>query len=134
MKFPSWLTIYGNKKYRNKNCPTEQQEQMTFFSTLRIEYPELGVIAYHQRNEGKRGYKQTSLHKAEGMVTGASDIIIPGRPAFICELKREDHTLCKLSPEQIKYLEIADRYKAYVCVALGHKAALHALEDWLKII
>jgi len=132
MKFSNWLKVYGDKTYRNKKCPPESSEQITFFNVLRREYPELGAIAIHPRNEGKRSIQQTQKQKAEGMTPGASDIIIPGNPTFVCELKRQDHTMSKWQPNQIEYLENCKNNGAFVCVALGYKAALEALEQWKK--
>ena len=131
MRFPEWLPVYGDQEYRNKKCPVESAEQITFFNTLRRDYPELGRIAIHPRNEGKRTANQTQRQKAEGMTAGAADIIIPGSPAFVCELKRTDHTLCAWEPGQLEYLATAQTMGAFVCVALGHKAALEALEIWI---
>ena len=132
MKLPKNIPIYGDTKYRNKQCPTESQEQMTFFNVLRIKYPELGKVAFHQRNEGKRSYKQAAYHKAEGMTKGVPDIIIPGKRTFLCELKRRDHTLCKIDDKQIEYLENCIKQGAFVCIALGYESALLAVENYLK--
>ena len=132
MKFPPFIEVYGDQDYRNKKCPIESAEQITFFNELRRRYPELGAIAIHPRNEGKRSIQQTQRQKAEGMTPGASDIIIPGGQTFVCEMKRQDHTLCKWEPEQIKYLEQCEKHGAFVCVALGYKAAIEALETWMK--
>lgn len=131
MKFPEWLPVFGDQDYRNKKCPVESAEQITFFNTLRREYPELGIIAIHPRNEGKRTAQQAQRQKSEGMTPGASDIIIPCRVPFVCELKRADHTLSGWEPGQIAYLEAAKNNGAFVCVALGHKAALEALSVWI---
>ncbi len=131
MRFPEWLPVYGDQDYRNKKCPVESAEQITFFNTLRRDYPELGRIAIHPRNEGKRTANQAQRQKAEGMTAGAADIIIPGSPAFVCELKRADHTLCAWEPDQLEYLATAQTMGAFVCVTLGHKAALEALEIWI---
>ena len=131
MKIPDWLPVYGDMDYRNKKCPTETAEQVTFFNVLRREYPELGKIALHIRNEGKRTVQQAMRQKAEGMVTGASDIVIPGYPAFVCELKRADHTQSRWQDGQIEYLESCKNNGAFVCVAFGYKAALEALKEWI---
>jgi hypothetical protein len=131
MIFPSWLPVYGDQKYRNKKCPVESAEQITFFNTLRRDYPELAIIAIHPRNEGKRTAQQTQRQKAEGMTAGASDIIIPTLRPFICELKRQDHTLCHWEPDQLTYMETAQKHGSFVCVALGYQAALEALEVWI---
>lgn len=131
MKIPDWLLCYGDLKYRNKKCPPESAEQITFFNTLRREYHEIGLIALHIRNEGKRTAQQAARQKAEGMVTGASDIIIPGNPAFVCELKRQDNTCSRWQDNQLEYLQAAKNNGAFVCVAFGHKAALEALQEWI---
>lgn len=131
MKFNHEIPVYGNTDYRNKKCPHESAEQMTFFNTLRHDYPDLGMIAIHPRNEGKRTIQQTMRHKAEGMTAGASDIIIPGSPAFVCEMKRQDHTVSSWEPNQIDYLLACKKQGAFVCVALGWKAAMEALKEWI---
>ena len=131
MKFPNWLTVYGDTAYRNKQCPQESAEQITFFNALRKRYPDTyGRIALHPRNEGKRTMQQAMRHKAEGMTEGAADIVIPGCPAFICELKRKDHTCSRWQDGQIEFLEACHNTGAFVCVALGHEDALQALEEW----
>jgi len=132
VKFPSWLNVYGDIAYRNKSCPSETVEQITFFNTLRRDYPDFGRIALHPRNEGKRTYQQTARQKAEGMAEGASDIVIPGSPTFVCELKRQDHTLCRWQKGQIEFLETAKDKGAFVCAALGYESALEAFKEWLS--
>lgn len=124
------IPVYGDVKWRG-NCPVESAEQTTFFNQLRKAYPDtLGVIASHQRNEGLRSHAQTSRHRAEGMTTGACDIIIPGCPSFCCELKRLDHTQSKISDDQIKYLIAAQAQGSFVCIALGWRSALEAMCEW----
>lgn len=132
MIFPKWLRVYGDKKYRGK-CPSESMEQITFFNYIRNTYPDYGRVAIHPRNEGKRTFRQAAHHRAEGMTTGAADIIIPGSPAFICELKRIDHTKSKLYQDQIEYLKACQDLGAFVCIALGYSAAIDAFDDYLAI-
>ena len=97
MYLPNDIKIYGNTEYRGA-CPKEALEQVTFFARLRRQYPDtLGLIGVHVRNEGKRNLLQAAKEKSEGMTTGAADIIIPGAPTFICELKRRDHTASSIS-------------------------------------
>jgi hypothetical protein len=131
MRFPKWLKVYGDEKYRGK-CPHEEVEQVSFFNWLRREYSPLGVIALHPRNEGKRSHEQTAKYKAEGMAPGASDIIIPANPAFVCEMKRQDHTKSHWQPNQLEYLEQAQAHGAFVCVALGYQGAKEAFNEWLN--
>lgn len=129
MKFPDWLPVFGDINYRNKKCPPESAEQITFFNAIRKEFP----TALHPRNEGKRTYNQVSRQKAEGMTVGASDIIIPSKITFVCELKRADHTMSRWQDGQLEYLENCKNDGAFVCVALGHESALEAIEEWKKL-
>jgi hypothetical protein len=127
------VKVYGDTSWRGK-CPTETVEQVTFFGRLRRQYPETwGRLAIHPRNEGKRTAQQTQRAKAEGMTAGTSDIVVPGSPAFVCELKRRDHTLSKWEPGQLDYLETAERAGCFVCVALGADAATEAFEEWARL-
>jgi len=127
------IKAFGDLSYRG-NCPTENAEQITFFNYLRNNWPAIGAIAIHIKNEGKRTHHQAARAKAEGMVAGASDIIIPGSPAFVCELKRQDHTRSQWQPKQQEYLLTAQRAGAFVCVAFGYRAALEAIEQWLDLL
>ena len=131
MKFPDWLCVIGDPGFRG-DCPTETAEQVTFFNQLAIQYPEIRRIAIHPRNEGKRTMAQAMRHKAEGMTEGAADIIIPGRRTLVIELKRQDHTKSRFEPGQLEYLETCQRHGAFVFVALGWRAAMDAVEDWLN--
>lgn len=135
MKFPENIPVYGDIGFRGK-CHKENVEQASFFSRLRREYPDsLGVIAIHPRNEGLviGGQFQGVVKKQiEGMSTGASDIVIPGNPSFVCELKRMDHTKSKWQEGQIEYLDACRIAGSFVCVALGAAAAWNALEKWLN--
>lgn len=129
------VPIYGDIKWRGK-CHLEQVEQASFFSRLRREYPDTwGILAVHPRNEGQlRGgqFKAIIKHKAEGMSPGASDIIIPGNPTFVCEMKRKDITQSKWQDGQQEYLEAAQNAGCFACVALGAEAAWDAFEQWRK--
>ncbi len=132
MKFPTWLKVYGDTTYRGR-CPLEATEQITFFNQLRENYPKIGKIALHPRNEGKRRPRQALKEIMEGMSKGAPDIIIPGSPTFCCELKRQDHTKSAWTAGQLAWLEKAKDQGAYVCVALGYEAAWEALLEWMEM-
>lgn len=128
------VKVYGDTAWRGK-CPTETAEQVTFFGRLRREYPtSWGRLAIHPRNEGLRTHGQVMKHKAEGMTAGTSDIVIPGSPAFVCELKRKDHTQSRMEDGQIEYLEAAKDAGCFVCIALGCDAAWEALKEWLESV
>lgn len=124
---------FGDTSFRGA-CPTEAHEQVTFFNRLRSEYPDTyGRIALHPRNEQQlRGGQHAGMirQKAEGMTPGASDIIIPGRVTFVCEMKRRDHTRSRWEAGQIEYLEAAQAAGAFACVAFGHEGAWDALQFW----
>lgn len=130
MKFPLNIPIYGDMSFRNKNCSKEFYEQVSFVNHIRSKWP----TVTHIENEGIRNKQQILKAKMSGLTTGASDIIIPGRITFVCEMKRIDHTLCSISDAQVNYLNRAKDDGAFVCIALGCIAALEALADWEKIL
>lgn len=133
MKFPSWLPVYGDVSFRGK-CPLEHVEQSSIINRIRREYPDSwGRLVLHPRNEGlkEKGQFSTVLkHKAEGMAVGASDIVIPAAPSFVCEVKRCDHTISHWQEGQQEYLKAAQDAGAFACVALGAVGAWEAFEAW----
>ena len=139
MKIKSYpgIQLFGDQKFRSKQCPRESMEQISFVNAIRAQYPDsYGLILIHPENEKKLvngQFSAVSKSRAMGMSKGASDIIIPGNPAFVCEIKRADKTLSDISLEQLAYLYAAKDAGAFVCIALGHAAATDAFNDWLKI-
>lgn len=126
MKLPSDIPVYGDISFRG-DCPGETLEQVTFFARLRRQFPDSwGAVAVHIRNEGKRHHFQAAKEKSEGLVAGAPDILIPGNPSFVCELKRRDHTKSVIGKDQLKYLRTATNAGSFVCIALGADAAMEA--------
>lgn len=129
MKLHPDIRVFGDKDYRGA-CPAEELEQVTFFNRLRREFPETwGRIGVHPRNEGMRTMYGAMKEKAEGLTKGAADIIIPGRPAFVCELKRRDHTKSSITEDQVKFLLACQDAGCFVCIALGADAAWEAFRD-----
>lgn len=112
-----------------KNAPSEEDEQITFFNQLRKHKPELGEIAIHIKNEGKRNINQVMKDKANGMVTGAVDIVIPGAPTLLIELKKRSKR-AKVSDAQINYMECAAKQGAMCYVCYGWELAMEAVEEW----
>jgi hypothetical protein len=129
--------VFGDLTFRGK-CPFESAEQMTFFNWIRRDYPDSwGALAFHPRNEGLKSKGQFSAvqrHAAEGMTPGVPDIIIPARMAFVCEMKRRDHTQSAFEPDQVQYLLAAHAAGAFACVALGVDAAREAFSEWLTVL
>ena len=131
MKFPEWLTVYGATEYRGP-CALEFEEQALFFDYIRLQYANTyGRIALHPENEGKRTHGQARHSKRQGLTIGASDIIIPGNPSFVCEIKRRDHTQSKWTNGQLDYLRMCQFFECVTCVALGGNAAIEAFECYL---
>ena len=130
------IPVFGDKTFRGK-CPLESAEQITFFNQLRTTHPDTwGKLALHPRNEQQlRGGQHRGMirQKAEGMTPGASDVIIPGRVSFVCEIKRQDHTQSKWQPGQVEYLEAAQNAGAFACLGLGWRGAWQAFETWLAL-
>lgn len=133
MKFPDFLPIYGDTTYRGE-CPLEGAEQATFFQQVRKAYPDsYGLLALHPKNEGKRRgaqFQQLARDKALGLSPGAADVVIPGFPAFIMEIKRRDHTKSSWQPGQLAYLEAAQKAGCFIGVALGWQGAWEAFQEW----
>lgn len=133
VRLPDTIPLYGDPSYRG-DCPPELVEQASFFNRLRREHPKTyGLIALHPRNEGQRFMHTAIKHSAEGMAKGASDIIIPGKPSFVCELKRQDYRKSKWEDGQMEYLEAAQMAGSFVCLAFGALAAWDAFQDWLSM-
>jgi hypothetical protein len=136
MKLPANIPVYGDIAWRG-DCPPEHVEQASFFGRLRRDYPDtFGAVAFHPRNEGLKtggllARHTVQKHQVEGMTRGAADIIIPARVAFVCELKRRDHTKSAWKDGQVEYLEAAMCCGAFACVALGAVAAWEAFEEWI---
>lgn len=131
MKFNKKIKVYGDLSFRDKKCPTEDAEQITFFNQLKKLYPEWAELATHIKNEGKRNIRQVSKDKANGLNQGFADVIIIGSPVLYMEIKRQDHTLSSWQPTQEEKLIRANEIGAFSCVSLGHKAALEAVKDWI---
>ena len=133
MKIPAGIPVYGTP---SKEFHSEDNEQITFINHIRIKYPDTyGKIITHVKNERQlRGSQFSAINKdkAMGQIKGCSDIIIPGNPAFVCEMKSRS-SKARISDEQIEYLIAAQQCGAFACVALGHDAAIEAFNDWLKI-
>tara|TARA_R110000850_G_scaffold11976_4_gene40739 strand:+ start:18678 stop:19097 length:420 start_codon:yes stop_codon:yes gene_type:complete len=132
MKFNPLIPTYGDQKYRGA-YPSEDVEHINFVSWMRFNHPEYAAILIHPKNEGKRTFSQINKEKKMGLIKGASDIVIPASPPFICEVKKLNHVKCKWETGQQEYLLSAKDAGAFVCIALGAEAAKLAFNDWLKI-
>jgi len=130
MRIPDHITSYGEQK-KGTEYPDESAEQKTFFNQLRKKYPQYAAIAIHPKNEQKRkgrDFQTLSNDKAMGFCAGASDIIIPGGPALVIELKKQNGG--RWQAGQVDYLTAAQEAGAVAVVAFGWEAAIQAVEDW----
>jgi hypothetical protein len=131
MRFPKGLKVFGDPSFRG-DCRKEQAEQIDAFAWLRFHHPELAKIAVHPKIEGKRSWGQVHFDKKDGSINkGASDVIVPANPAFVCEIKRKDHTKSRWQKGQKEYLETATDYGAFACVALGAEGFKQAVNEYL---
>ncbi len=112
-----------------KNAPSEDSEQITFLNQLRKQKPHLAKVAVHIKNEGKRTMEQIQKDKAMGLVTGASDILIPGAPTLLIELKKRT-SRAKPTDEQLEYIEDAEALGAMGFVCWGWEQGMIAVEIW----
>lgn len=129
----SQYKVYGDLSSRGK-CISEDAVHIAFVAWIRHNHQSEALLLLHPKNEGKRTPQQVAMDKKMGSITkGASDIIIPGNPAFVCELKKDDPTKCHWQPGQEDYLNIAHEHGAFACVAFGLNAAKDAFIDWQRI-
>lgn len=137
MIIPPHIPVYGDLSYRG-TCPKEALEQISLVNKVRQEYPDsYGLIILHPRNEQllqKGQFSSHIRHAAEGLAKGAADIICPGKPTLVMEIKRQNHTLSTWQDGQVEFLTAAQKTGAWVCVALGAVAAWGAFEQWVKLI
>lgn len=131
MKFDENLKVYGDISFRG-DCSKEEIEQITFFNQLKKIYPDIAELATHVQNEGVKSKQKAARDARSGLNQGMADIIIIGVPPCLIEMKRQDHTKSKWQKNQKKKLLLAQDLGAFACVALGYKAALEAVEDWIK--
>lgn len=130
MKIPQHIPLYGDSAYRGK-CPKEDAEHKAIFRWMKLQHPKYHAVMIHPKNEGKRRPGQYQYDKSMGLNKGASDVIIPGNPSFICELKRKNPSLCTISVDQIKYLEACEANGCFACVALGFEGFVEAFNAYL---
>ena len=134
MKFPPDIEVVGDTSFRG-DCPAELAEQITTVQEIRRRWPDtLGRLVLHHRGEGKRDHRTFAKERAEGLCPGASDIIIPGNPCIVLELKRKDNTKSRLPPAELEFLRAAQSAGARVCIALGWQAAISFVERFHRSV
>lgn len=127
MKFHKDTMVFGDLSYRGES-PKEDEEVQTFINQVRKKYPEL--IVMHIKNEGKKTKAQADFDKSMGMIQGASDIIVCGKPTLFIEMKQKNHTKSQWKPNQEAFLHRATKSGCMACVCLGWEAGMEAVEKW----
>lgn len=131
MKLNPSIPVFGDSSYRGK-CPTEDIEQINFFSWLKFNYPEYANLFIHPKIEGKRtGVQITYDQKTGAMQKSMPDLMIICENPFCVELKRQDHTKSKWQDGQQEKLESLSDAGCFTGIALGADAAKEAFKLWL---
>lgn len=125
------IKVFGDVNYRGP-CPLETPEQISFFALLDSLHPDLGAVAVHIENEGRRSKFLGAKKKINGLKKGACDIFIPCDPPILIELKRRDPSKSSPSADQIKYMINARAVGASVCIALGAAGAIDAVNYYTE--
>lgn len=130
------MRMYRPEKKPKGKCPTEIVEQRTFVNQVRLLHPDTwGRLLVHVPNEDTHRDRHKAAERyADGMSKGASDIIIPGCPAFVCEFKRANGVPSDIRADQMKYLQTAAATGSFACVAFGWEQAILAFNDWLALL
>jgi hypothetical protein len=118
--------------------PTEHAEQVTTVGWFRSQYPQHKIFAipngaYLAGSKLQRA-KQMQRLKAEGLETGAPDLLLPvargGYHGLFVEMKRINGS--RTSPDQIEcrdYL-IAQGYQSVICK--GHAEAIATIKNYME--
>lgn len=133
MKLNPAIPTYGNPEYRGK-CPRETAEHVTCINWVKAQYPQTyGKLIFHPKLDGKKSYAQINKEKMEGVISGVPDIVVPGCPTGLFEIKRKDPTKSKWQKGQQPYLLTAQEQGAWVCVCLGHESFMEAFREWVRV-
>lgn len=126
------IEIIGDVTFRGK-CAVEDAELITFRNQLEIRYPQYAAVMLHPKNEGQRHKHQADAERAKGALnTGACDIVLPGFPTLLIEMKRRDVTQSEITTDQLDYIDAAERVGCWACIALGWENAMLAVDKWHK--
>lgn len=116
---------------------SEHQIQSAFIKEIRIlekQYPELKTL-FAVPNAAKRSFKLAAMLKAEGMLSGVPDIVLPvsrkGFSGLMIEFKKP--ITGKLTKEQGDYIELIVKENWLVVVMTDAKAAIDVVKNYLGI-
>lgn len=116
---------------------SEHQIQAAFIKEIRIleaRYPELKTL-FSVPNAAKRSFKLAAMLKAEGMLSGVPDIVLPvarkGFNGLMIEFKKPKTG--KLTPSQGDYIELIVKENWLVVVMTDAQAAIEVVKNYLGL-
>jgi VRR-NUC domain len=117
--------------------PSEHQIQVAFIKEVRFlepRYPELKTL-FAVPNAAKRSFKLAAMLKAEGMLSGVPDIILPvarqGFNGLMIEFKKPKTG--KLTEAQETYIDLVVKENWLVVVMTDAQAAIDVVKNYLGI-
>ena len=111
----------------SKTYPSEHSEQVGFINWFRVKYP--NVLIFAIPNGEKRAITVAKRLKAEGVVRGIPDLLIPQWTLWV-EMKRISGG--RLSPEQKAMIQYLEGIGQKVIVAKGAADASKQILEYLK--
>jgi hypothetical protein len=130
------VTVFALATQPKARSRKEDMEAIDFYQFAIRKYPEVKGLLRHIANERKASVHEHNLLVQQGMEKGTSDylMLIPNddHPYFAMELKRARKKDSSVQKEQNEFLLDAESVGAFACIAYGYKAALHALDVYMK--
>lgn len=127
MTFDELMAAYGTKKTRKRPSDEEHQIQCACVRWFSYQYPKLKGRLFAVPNGGKRSMKTASEMKAEGVVSGVSDLILLKKnraySALLIEMKTLKGCQTDTQKEWQRIMTADDEYKYVVC---------RSLEDFMR--
>ena len=115
---------------------SEDGEAKNFYGTAIVRHPELKGLLFHVANEGMIKPQYGAKRKLMGVVSGVADYILlmpSGDYNFaIFEMKKVRGVPSDIKKEQVAFLDKCKAQGGYGCITFGYKAALFALNKFLK--
>lgn len=116
-------------------CRSERMEQIDAMGWLEKQYPDRWPLIYHVPNETRASPQHMQMRRKEGVKAGVPDIIDANGPVTgFFEMKRQDSSKSRLSPDQRAFLELAAEKGHFCAVCYGFESFKQAYADFLALI
>lgn len=130
------ILIY-KQEFQPDLCPEESVEQINAIAWIKEHYPQYAPLCFHPTNEGQIPAQYRIRLIKEGLLKGASDIIIMKSsrafPAGIFEMKRASvKRSTSISAEQRQFIQLAELDGKMACCCYGAEAFKVAIEDYIN--